>query len=44
MSRKEEWIKEKVEKWVNDVNTMAQVAVNHPYAVYAGFVKCKQGE
>jgi hypothetical protein len=42
--RKEEWIKEKVANWVEDVNTMASVAHRHPQAVYIGFVKCKQAE
>jgi hypothetical protein len=42
--KKEEWINEKVAKWVTDVKIMAQVAVNHPQAAYIGFVKCKQAE
>jgi hypothetical protein len=42
--KKEEWVKEKVSSWVDDVHIMADVAVNHPQAVYIGFVKCKQAE
>jgi hypothetical protein len=42
--KKEEWIKNKVADWVDDVNIMADVAVNHPQAIYIGFVKCKQAE
>jgi hypothetical protein len=42
--KKEEWINEKVAKWVTNVKIMAQVAVNHPQAAYIGFVKCKQAE
>jgi hypothetical protein len=42
--KKEEWINEKVAKWVTDVKIMAQVAVNLPQAAYIGFVKCKQAE
>jgi len=30
--------------WVDVVNIMADVAVNHPQAIFIGLVKCKQAE
>ena len=41
---KDKWIKDKVERWVQDVQVMASIAGKYPQAVYIGFVKCKQQE
>ena len=41
---KDKWIRDKVDKWVQDVRVMAGVAANYPQAVYIGYVKCKQAE
>ena len=42
---KDKWIKDKVERWVQDVQVMASIAGKYPQeAEYIGFVKCKQQE
>ena len=42
--RKDEWMHAKVERWVQDVKLMAQVAMCYPQEAYIGFVLCKQAE
>jgi len=37
---KDKWIKDKVERWVQDVQVMASIAGKYPQAVYIGFEKC----
>ena len=43
-AEKEEWVKKKVEKWVDSVKTLGKCAYTQPQAAYAGFVLSLQNE